>query len=238
MSDTHDAHPTTEDASQATGSGEVRLTFDEARILGCLFEKERTTPAEYPLTANALMRACNQSTSRQPVVAFDEHTVESALAQMKVRGLVRFVHSQSNRATKYRHVVDETWSLAADEIAVLCLLLLRGPQTPGEIRTRADRLHAFDSLAAVERTLIVLAQEEPSMVLELERAPGQKERRWVQLLTGAPTAEDLAVVAVGGARSAPGQAVDDALLRRIDALEHEVARLRAVLEELAGPIGD
>ena len=234
MSDTHDATP---DVPTAT------IDEVEARIIGCLLEKERTTPAEYPLTANALMRACNQTTSRDPVVAYDERLVESTLAELKTRGLVRFVHSPSNRATKYRQVADEAWSLQPDEAAVICLLLLRGAQTNGELRTRAERLHAFDSVDAVEATLARLAGRAPAMVLGLERAPGQKERRWVQLLTGTPSAEQMAAAAAGTATRAPRRSVDDELLARLDAqdrriaeLETQVLGLRSVLEELAGPL--
>lgn len=237
MTDTHDAPMQPDDVSEHGVAPSALLSFEEGRLVGCLIEKERTTPAEYPLTANALMRACNQTTSRHPVVSFDERTVESALSAMKGRGLVRFVHSQSNRATKYRHVIDEAWQLAPDQLAALCILLLRGPQTPGEIKTRSDRLHSFDSPAQVESTLTALASAEPALVLELERGAGQKERRWVQLLTGVPTAEDLAIASTGAARVAR-TAVDEALVQRVDALELEVATLRAILEELAGPIGD
>ena len=234
MSDTHDATP---DVPTAT------IDEVEARIIGCLLEKERTTPAEYPLTANALMRACNQTTSRDPVVAYDERLVESTLAELKTRGLVRFVHSPSNRATKYRQVAEEAWSLQPDEAAVICLLLLRGAQTNGELRTRAERLHTFDSVDAVEATLARLAGRTPAMVLGLERAPGQKERRWVQLLTGTPSAEQLAAAAAGAAARPPRRAADDELLARLDAqdrrigeLEAQLLHLRSVLEELAGPL--
>lgn len=245
MTDTHDASHLLEPVEAASGDVEgtaptvdevALLGFEEARIIGCLIEKERTTPAEYPLTANALMRACNQTTSRHPVVAFDERTVESALAAMKSRGLVRFVHSQSNRATKYRHVVDEAWHLGEDQLAVMALLLLRGAQTPGELRTRSERLHPFDSPEAVERTLISMASHEPALAMELERGPGQKERRWVQLLTGTPSAEELAAAVAGTARPAPRGAADEALVARVAALEAEVAHLRTLLEELVGPI--
>ena len=243
MTDTHDGPPTSDDNAVAGDGPVALLSFEEGRVVGCLIEKAATTPAEYPLTANALTRACNQSTSRHPLVAFDEHTVDAALLAMKGRGLVRFVHSQSNRATKYRHIVDEAWNLSPDELAVLCVLLLRGPQTPGELRTRTDRLHSFDSPTDVESTLNRLATRDPSMVLELERGPGQKERRWVQLLTGAPSAEDLAVVAAGGVRSVSRGAPDEALVRRLEeqeqrliVLDARVAHLQHLLEELVGPI--
>ncbi|MHB1137941.1 MAG: YceH family protein [Microthrixaceae bacterium] len=233
MTETHDAPP--------APSTEALIDPVEARILGCLLEKERTTPAEYPLTANGLMRACNQTTSRHPVVSYDERTVEATLAELKVRGLVRFVHSPSNRATKYRQVVEDAWTLSAAESAVVCLLLLRGPQTGGELRTRAERLHGFDSAEQVESTLRGLAARTPAAVRELERSPGQKEPRWVQLLTGTPSAEDLAagVAAPRAARGGP----DPELLARLDdhdrriaELEDLVRRLRGVIEDLAGPL--
>ena len=213
-----------------------KLTPEQARIIGCLLEKERTTPADYPMTANAITRASNQTTSRSPVVSYEESMVQRELEALKAAGLVRFVHSQSNRATKFRHVVDEAWGLADDELAVICLLLLRGAQTPGELRTRSERLHAFDSPGRVEATLSGLAARDNPLVLQLERAPGQKDRRWAQLLTGAPSAEERAVLAEGRPSAPRRGAADEALTARVDALEAEVAALRAALEELVGPI--
>jgi uncharacterized protein len=242
MTDTHDAPTDVTDAPVSGGAPVALLSFEEARVLGCLLEKERTTPAEYPMTANALMRACNQSTSRTPVVSFDERTVDAALVAMKPRGLVRFVHSQSNRATKYRQVADEAWGLGAEELAVLCVLLLRGPQTPGELRTRTERLHPFDTPQAIEQVLVVLSQRPDPFVRELERGPGQKEQRWVQLLTGEPSDADLAVGSAAGSRVVRG-GPDPALLERLDAqeqrivqLEAHVEHLRRLLEDLVGPI--
>ncbi len=219
------------------------LSPEQARIIGCLLEKERTTPADYPMTANAITRASNQTTSRSPVVSYEESMVQRELDALKAAGLVRFVHSQSNRATKFRHVVDEAWGLADDELAVLCLLLLRGAQTAGELRTRSERLHPFSSPAEVEATLSGLAARARPLVLQLERAPGQKDRRWVQLLTGVPSAEELAVLAEGRPAAPRRAAVDEAVVARLDALEAEVAELRrttatlrSALEELAGPL--
>ncbi len=244
MTETHDAPAAPLDDPGSDGTlHDALIDATEARLIGCLLEKERTTPAEYPLTANALMRACNQTTSRHPVVDYDERTVEATLAELKARGLVRFVHSPSNRATKYRQIVEEAWSLSAPEAAVICLLLLRGPQTSGELRTRAERLHGFGSVDQVDTTLRGLAGRTPALVQVLERAPGQKEPRWVQLLTGAPTAEELAATATPArvARGGP----DPELLARLDEqdrriveLESQVLRLRGVLEELAGPLDE
>lgn len=229
----HDEVPdgSVEGASEA----EARVLSDErARILGCMVEKQRTTPTDYPMTANAITRACNQSTSRWPVVAYDESLVVRELDGLKHAGLIRFVHSQSNRATKYRHVIDEAWGVDDAELVVLSLLMLRGPQTPGELRTRSERLHPFGSPTEVEATLAALAARSVPMTLELERAPGQKERRWTQLLTGAPSEEELAALAAGKP-STPRRA-DEALVARVDALEAEVAALRRAIEELVGPV--
>ena len=237
MSDVHDEAP--DGSAERDGGGpdsDALLSPEQARIIGCLLEKERTTPADYPMTANAITRASNQTTSRSPVVNYDESMVLRELDGLKQAGLVRFVHSQSNRSTKFRQVVDEAWGLGDDELAVLCLLLLRGAQTAGELRTRSERLHSFGSPADVEATLAGLAARGVPMVLQLERAPGQKDRRWVQLLTGAPSAEELASLAEGRPAVARRGAVDEALVQRVEALEGEVAVLRAALEELVGPL--
>lgn len=157
------------------------LSPEEARVLGCLAEKEATVPDSYPLTLNGLRTACNQSTSRDPVVSYDDHTVEQALAALRARGLTRTVHSTSNRAAKYRHVLPDALGLDPAETAVLAVLMLRGPQTVGELKSRSDRQHAFDSIDAVADVLAQLADR--GMVLQLERQPGQKDARWVHLLS-------------------------------------------------------
>ena len=228
---TSEAEPVAQDAL---------LTEAEARVLGCLLEKERTTPADYPLTTNALTRACSQTTSRNPVVAYQEATVDATLAALKDRGFVRFVHSQSNRSTKYRQAVEEVWDLSADQVAVLCVLLLRGAQTTQELKTRTERLFSFDSAEAVERSLISLASRQEPMTLKLDRAPGQKDQRWVQLLTGAPSAQTIAQAAssssVGSVTQGQQQAQQQALEERVAVVEAELDRLRQLLEELVGPL--
>src|SRR5437879_5611704 len=128
----------------------MELTAEEVRVLGCLVEKEAATPQSYPLTLNALVNACNQLTGRDPVVAYDERTVEQALHSLRERGLTRIVHSRSNRVPKFRHVLDEALALERPELAVLCLLALRGPQTAGELRSRSERLHAFGDPGEVQ----------------------------------------------------------------------------------------
>ena len=154
------------------------LTATEIRVLGCLIEKQRTTPDTYPLTLNALRMACNQSTARDPVVRYDDATVRDAMTRLSRRRYARL--AGGGRAAKFRHLLDEALTRAPDELAVLCVLMLRGPQTPGELKQRADRLHPFADLAAVHETLRRLIDRE--LVLQLERRPGQKEERYAQRL--------------------------------------------------------
>ncbi len=160
------------------------LTDAEVRVLGCLVEKEATVPDSYPLTVNSLRNACNQSTSRDPVVSYDDHTVEQALASLRARGLTRTVHSTSNRATKYRHVLPDELGLEPDEVAVLAVLMLRGAQTVGELKSRTERIHAFDSVDDTGDVLTRLADRD--LALRLERRPGQKDARWIHRLSPAP----------------------------------------------------
>lgn len=167
-----------------TEDGEIDdLSPEEVRVLGCLVEKEATTPDSYPLTLNALRNACNQTTSRDPVVSYDDHTVQRALASLRERGLTRTVHSTSNRATKFRHVLPDVLALDPAETAVLSVLMLRGPQTIGELKGRTERQHVFASLDEVVTVLDALAVRERPLVRQLPRRPGQKDARWVHLLS-------------------------------------------------------
>ena len=152
----------------------------ELRVLGCLIEKQRTTPDVYPLSLNSLRSACNQSTNRDPVVDYDEPTIRTALDELSRRGWVRLASGRGSRAVKFRHLLPEALSLSDPEIALLTVLMLRGAQTPGELKQRAERLHPFDSLAGVEATLQGLIGRE--LVVRLPRRPGQKEERYAQLL--------------------------------------------------------
>lgn len=156
------------------------LSPEEVRVLGCLVEKEATVPDSYPLTLNSLRSACNQSTSRDPVVTYDERTVERALAALRARRLTRTVHSTSNRAAKYRHVLPDELGLDPAETAVLAVLMLRGPQTVGELKSRTERQHAFVSTEEIADVLGRLTDR--GIVLQLDRRPGQKDARWVHLL--------------------------------------------------------
>jgi uncharacterized protein YceH (UPF0502 family) len=155
----------------------------EIRVLGCLIEKQRTTPDAYPLSLNSLRLACNQATNRDPVVAYEEREIKAALDRMSNRGWTRFASGASSRALKYRHLLDEALQLSGPEVSLLGVLMLRGPQTVGELKQRCERLHRFESIAEVTETLDALSQRE--LVERLERRPGQKEERWVQLLGGA-----------------------------------------------------
>jgi uncharacterized protein YceH (UPF0502 family) len=192
----------------------------EIRVLGCLIEKQRTTPDTYPLTLNALRLACNQATNRDPVVDYDEDTIREALQRLWRKEWARLASGQGSRAVKYRQLVQDTLALADDEISVLCVLMLRGPQTPGELKQRTERLHPFAGLADVEETLERLIERE--LAVRLDRRPGQKEERYAQLLGGAY--DD------SGFADLPRPVLArDPLEERVAALEAEVAALKAEL---------
>ncbi len=202
----------------------MQLTPAQVRVLGSLIEKERATPDNYPLTMNGLLAACNQTTSRYPVVNLNEPTVESALMNLRAEGLLRVVHSRSNRADRYRHVLDEALELSDAELAVLAVLMLRGPQTAAELRTRTERLQTFADQEEVERVLDALARRPEPLVARLERTPGQKEARWAHLLGG-----EITDVPPPPSPDASGRA---SRTERLDALEAAVADLTAEVERL------
>lgn len=207
------------------------------RVLACLIEKEATTPDQYPLTLNALRLACNQTSNRSPVVSYDDATIEATLEALRQRGLCRVVHSVHNRAVKYRHVVGESWGLTNAELAVLAVLALRGPQTVNDLVVRTDRYPARDELGGVEKTLDRLCHryDEP-YVANIGRLPGQREDRWVQLLSGPPDPAALAQAAAEA--STPGSAPRSATADRLNALEAEVRELRGDVEALRAKLAD
>jgi uncharacterized protein YceH (UPF0502 family) len=207
----------------------VELSPVQVRVLGCLLEKERATPDNYPLTMNALLHACNQTTNRNPVVSFNEGTVDSAISNLRAAGLVRVVYSRSNRAEKYRHVLDEALSADNAELAVLSVLMVRGPQTSSEVRARTERLHPFADQAEVEAILTRLAGRPKPLVVRLPPAPGQKEARWAHLLAGDVPPETTAAAPARNPRADRVEALESALA----ALTEEVDRLRADHEALA-----
>jgi uncharacterized protein YceH (UPF0502 family) len=221
----------------------MELTDTEIRILGCLVEKATTTPDNYPLSTNALVNACNQSSNRDPVMELDDRTVDATMLDLRTAGLARTV--TGGRANKHRHVLDEAWGVNEAELAVLAVLFLRGPQTPGELRTRTERLHAMGGTDEVERVLEGLAARGEPMVEQLGRRPGQKERRWVHLLGAessmgesdpssvAPPATD--PPAAAASTSAPPMRREPA---PVSDLAAEVARLRAQVEHLYELLGE
>jgi len=218
----------------------MNLSAAEARVLGCMLEKQLTTPDIYPLTLNSLRLACNQSTNREPVVDYDEAILRDALHHLERRGYVRLASGRGSRAPKYRHLLDEALPLSEDEHAVLCVLLLRGAQTPGELKQRTERMHAFASLDAVHETLDRLIGRE--LVMRLDRRPGQKEERYEHLLSadveedshGGPVTTPVASPATSPS-PIPTVAEPTSPLRsleqRVARLEREVAALREVLGE-------
>ena len=206
-------------------SPRVDLSREEIRVLGCLVEKQRTTPDVYPLSLNSLRLACNQSTNRDPVVDYDEGTVREALERLSRRRLVRL--ASASRSTKYRHLLDETLSLTVPEMSVLAVLMLRGPQTPGELRARTERLHRFESHEDLMATIEGLSARD--LAVRLERRPGQKEERYAQLLADE---DDEAASAAAPAMATPAPAASE-LEARVAALEAEVAQLRDSVSALS-----
>jgi uncharacterized protein len=203
----------------------------EVRVLGCLIEKQRTTPDAYPLSLNALRLACNQTTNRDPVVAYDEETIRGALHRLGRRRYTRLASGHSSRAAKYRHLLDDELRLDPGEQAVLAVLMLRGPQTPGELKQRTERMQRFDDLGALEEVLTRLIDRR--LVHELARRPGQKEERFQHRLS-----EDLeeadAVEAVAAPAVVPPPPRRD---ERLDRLEAEVASLREEVAAIKAELG-
>lgn len=200
----------------------------EVRILGCLMEKQRTTPDGYPLTLNALRLACNQSTNRDPVVDYDEDLIHDTLQKLHRRELTRAASGHGSRSSKYRHLVPETLGIEQPEQALLTVLLLRGDQTPGELKTRTERLNGFEALEDVELKLGEMAER--GLVEKLERRPGEKQVRWRHLLGGGESFLDGAPAVITGAAEPAIQIERTDELAELKAavarLEREVAELR------------
>ncbi len=199
---------------------DIRLELVEARVLGALVEKELTTPDYYPLTLNGLTLACNQRSARDPVMNLDEKTVARALESLRERRLTRMLSGADMRVPRHYHLLSEALSLAPPELAALAVLILRGPQTVGEIRGRCSRMHAFADLAQTEQTLAELAGRPAPLVVELPRQPGRKEPRFAHLLCGAP---ELPV---------DGEGPVDPITLEVRAENERLARLEEELDEL------
>jgi hypothetical protein len=205
----------------------IVLTPVEARVLGSLVEKEITTPEYYPLSLNALANACNQKNNREPVTNLDEDQIRQALHGLEDDGLAGPARGTESRVSKYEHRMQEVFNFTRGEVAVVCVLLLRGPQTPGELRGRTERMHRFEELSDVQATLQRLMQREPPLVKVLPRQPGTKEARYAHLLAGdvVEAAPSTAFVESGGSTTAQLEA-------EVAALRHEVAELRGQVERL------
>jgi uncharacterized protein len=205
------------------------LTPIETRVLGSLIEKDITTPDYYPLSLNALVNACNQKNNRDPVMTLDEAAVREALASLQEKRMAGPAGGADSRVTKYEHRLQEVFNFDRREIAIICVLLLRGAQTPGELRGRADRMYHFEALEDVVSTLDRLGQREPPLVRALARQPGTKEVRYMHLFSGEPPEH----LMQGNVARAPSFATgDDSNSERIVTLEEEVSRLRTELTEV------
>jgi uncharacterized protein YceH (UPF0502 family) len=204
------------------------LTPIQIRVLGCLIEKKETTPEQYPLTLNALRTACNQKTARQPVTNYTEGEVGHTVRELEGLGWVR--EAWGARTARYEHLGGKVLGLQSKGLALLCPLMLRGPQTPAELRANAQRLFAFEDADDVHYVLQRLAEHEPPLVRTLPRLPGQKETRYVQLLGGEPDLAELEALAARSAESAAAGGPTGALTARVEALEAAVAALQ---EEVA-----
>lgn len=207
----------------------IELSFPETRVLGCLMEKEATTPENYPLSLNSILSACNQTTNREPVVAFDESTVQEALDTLREKKLATVLFGAGSRVQKYRHDFLNHYELDRREMAILCVLLLRGPQTPGELRGRIERMAGVAELSAVETCLDALCQGTAPLVRVIPAGLGRKERRFVHLLSGEPSE---ALLAAGSAATPVFVPAPSAASQQMETLQGELDALRAEVQQL------
>jgi hypothetical protein len=209
----------------------ILLNQAEARVLGSLIEKDITTPDYYPLSLNSLISACNQKSNREPVMTLDEETVRLALRNLQEKKLAGPVSGADSRVTKYEHRLQEVFNFDRRETAIVCVLLLRGPQTPGELRGRTERMHRFDDLSEVQSALQSLMQRDPPIAKVLPRQPGTKEARYMHLFCGD-------VEPLDAAASLGASAGSELELERIERLENEVAGLRKEIADLKQQVQD
>jgi len=208
----------------------VLLTDIETRVLGALIEKDITTPDYYPLSLNALVNACNQKNNRDPVMTLDETIVREGLSSLQEKRLAGPASGADSRVTKFEHRLQEVFNFDRREIAIVCVLLLRGPQTPGELRSRTDRMYHFEALEDIVSTLDRLAQRQPPLAQVLPRQPGTKESRYTHLFSGEPAILEGRMDVAGVPSAATG--TSNSLADRIRTLEAEVSRLREELSEV------
>jgi uncharacterized protein YceH (UPF0502 family) len=208
------------------------LNETEVRVVGSLVEKQVTTPDYYPLTLNALVNACNQISNRDPVVKYDERTVEDAIDTLRTKNLVYIFYGAESRVPKYKHMMREVYTLSPQELAVACVLMLRGPQTVGEIRGRTGRLHEFAELREVEETLDALSHRDEPLVVKLPRQAGRKEARYAHLLSGPPAFDEASEEQSAHVYTRPSSSTRAAEGERVTRLEAEVEALRGEVAEL------
>lgn len=206
---------------------EIILDDREIRILGCLIEKELTTPEYYPLSLNSLTNACNQKSNRNPVVSYDEAFVQQGLDSLQSKGLARKTLTAGSRVDKYLHTILDKFDLSKQEMAVLCELMLRGPQTAGELRSRAERMFSFGNLDGVEETLRGLMDQAPALIILLPREPGRKERRYLHLFSG-----DRGIGIAAHDQAVEPSAIQVSTDDRLTKMEEEIEKLRAEMQEL------
>jgi len=212
---------------------QLHLSETEARVLGALIEKDITTPDYYPLSLNALVNACNQKNNRDPVMGLAEDAVRDALSSLQEKRMAGPAGGADSRVTKYEHRLQEVFNFDRREIAVVCVLLLRGPQTPGELRGRTERMYRFETLDDVQSALQKLTDRQPSLVVMLPRQPGTKESRYMHLFSGDVSAEFVAAASAASPRSSA-----DPIEFRIASLESEIASLRSEVADLRREFGE
>lgn len=218
----------------------MELTPAETRVLGCLMEKERTTPENYPLSLNSLVAACNQLTNREPIMTLGDRAVEEALDALRQKKLATVIFGAGSRVQKYRHILPDIYHFTPQESALLCVLLLRGPQTAGELRQRAERMAPLATLAEAENVLESMAGGNDPFVRLLAARPGQKERRYVQLLSGEPAEffdDEPARATVAGAATIPALDRLEAMAKEMAVLRGEIAELRANFDDFRRQLG-
>jgi uncharacterized protein YceH (UPF0502 family) len=215
----------------------LELSPIETRILGALLEKERTTPEYYPLSLHALVVACNQTTNRDPVVSYDDRTVEQGLDRLREKKLAMLIHTAGARVPKYRHTLLDVYNLDAREVALLCVLMLRGPQTPGELRSRSERMCGSMTLPEIEKCLEELTSGGDPLIRMIPARAGQKENRYVQLLSGEPDLESWVTTPAPVAAPASEKGRIDTLESELESLKSEFRTLREDLEAFKKSFG-
>jgi uncharacterized protein len=215
----------------------INLSSTETRILGCLLEKERTTPEYYPLSLNSLVSACNQATNRDPIVHYDEKTVEQGLDLLRQKKLAMLIHIAGARVAKYRHTFLDLYNLSSREVAILCVLMLRGPQTPGELRSRTERMCGGMSLSDLETLLDQLSAGDDPLVKVIPARPGQKEKRYVHLLSPHAESYESAADSTPTVELAPHESRLEGLESEVNALRSDLNALREDLEQFKKQFG-